>query len=241
MESARRADSEEPAALWQANAALREAEFGNAMAARQNAMTALSLAPGKDVTTMAALALVRAGDVAQAQRLANNLDRDFPQNTIVQSYWLPAIRAAIELDAKNSAKALELLKPAAPFELGQSQPFLVGLMYPAYLRGQAYLQARNGKEAAAAFQRIIHHGGIVLNFPLAARWPTSDWRAPPRFKVIPRMPVWPTKSSSSFGRAPISTSLSSRKPKRSTRGCDRHSQRGKIDSLIWAGSDSTSS
>ena len=168
VESARRADSEETAALWQANAALREAEFGNAMAARHNAMTALSLAPGRDVTTMAALALVRAGDVAQAQRLANGLDRDFPQNTIVQVYWLPAIRAAIELAAKNSAKALELLKTAAPYELGQSQPFFVGMMYPAYLRGQAYLHARNGKEAAAEFQRIISHRGIVLNFPLAA-------------------------------------------------------------------------
>ena len=168
VESARRADSEETAALWQANAALREAEFGNAMAARQNAMTALSLAPGKDVTTMAALALARAGDVAQAQRLANGLDRDFPQNTIVQVYWLPAIRAAIELAAKNSAKALELLKTAAPYELGQSQPFFVGMMYPAYLRGQAYLHARNGKAAAAEFQRIISHRGIVLNFPLAA-------------------------------------------------------------------------
>jgi tetratricopeptide (TPR) repeat protein len=168
VESARRADSEETAALWQANAALREAEFGNAMAARQNAMTALSLAPGRDVRTLAALALVRAGDVAQAQKLANGLDRDFPQNTIVQGYWLPAIRAAIELSAKNSAKALELLKTAAPYELVQSQPFFVGMMYPAYLRGQAYLHARNGKEAEVEFQRIISHRGIVLNFPLAA-------------------------------------------------------------------------
>jgi eukaryotic-like serine/threonine-protein kinase len=166
--SARRADSKETAALWQANAALREAEFGNAMAARQNAMTALSLAPGKDVTTMAALALGRAGDVAQAQRLVNGLDRDFPQNTIVQVYWLSAIRAAIELATKNSAKALELLKTAAPYELGQSQPFFVGMMYPTYLRGQAYLQLRQGKEAAAEFQRIIDHRGVVLNFPLAA-------------------------------------------------------------------------
>ena len=168
VESARRADSEETAALWQANVALREAEFGNAMAARQNAMTALSLTPGRDVTTMAALALVRAGDVAQAQRLVNGLDRDFPQNTIVQVYWLPAIRAAIELAAKNSAKALELLKTAAPYELGQSQPFFVGMMYPAYLRGQAYLHARNGKEAAGEFQRIISRRGVVLNFPLGA-------------------------------------------------------------------------
>jgi predicted Zn-dependent protease len=131
-------------------------------------MTALSLAPGKDVTTTAALALVRAGDVAQARRLVNGLDRDFPQNTIVQVYWLPSIRAAIELAAKNSAKALELLTLLRPYELGQSQPFFAGMMYPAYLRGQAYLHAGNGKGAAAEFQRIISHRGIVLNFPLAA-------------------------------------------------------------------------
>ena len=184
VESARRADSEETAALWQANAALREAEFGNAMAARQNAMTALSLAPGKDVTTMAALALVRAGDVAQAQRLANGLDRDFPQNTIVQGYWLPAIRAAIELAAKNSAKALELLKTAAPYQLGQSQPFFVGMMYPAYLRGQAYLQARNGQGSRGRVpenHQSPWHRSSTSRSPL---WPTSDWRAPTRLKVI---------------------------------------------------------
>ena len=168
VDSARRADSKETAALWQANAALREAEFGNATAARQNALSALALVPGKNVTTMAALALGRAGEAAQAQRLADNLDRDFPQDTIVQGYWLPSIRAAIELTAKNGDKALQMLKTAAPYELGQSQPFFVGMMAPAYLRGQAYLQLRQGKEAAAEFQRIIDHRGIVLNFPLAA-------------------------------------------------------------------------
>src|SRR5712692_7040539 len=86
----------------------------------------------------------------------------------MQGYWLPAIRAAIELDAKNPAKAMELLKTAAPYELGQSQPFQLGMLYPVYLRGQAYLLAHQGKEAAAEFQRMIDHRGIILNFPLGA-------------------------------------------------------------------------
>jgi len=164
VESARRADSEETAAQWQVNAALREAEFGNAMAARHNAMTALSLAPGRDVTTMAALALVRAGDVAQAQRLANDLGPGLSTEHDRAGLLAAGHPGRLELAAKNSAKALDLLKTAAPFELRRSR---VGTMYPAYLRGQAYLQARNGKEAAAEFQRIISHRGIVLNFPLA--------------------------------------------------------------------------
>ena len=86
----------------------------------------------------------------------------------MQGYWLPSIRAAIELNAKNSAKAAEILKTAAPYELGQCQPFQLGMMYPVYLRGQAYLLAHQANEAAAEFQKIIDHRGIVLNFPLGA-------------------------------------------------------------------------
>jgi hypothetical protein len=86
----------------------------------------------------------------------------------VQGYWLPSIRAAIEINDKNAGAALELLKPAASYELGQCEPFQVGMMYPAYLRGEAYLLARRGAEAATEFQKIIDHRGIVLNFPLGA-------------------------------------------------------------------------
>jgi serine/threonine protein kinase len=168
IESAKRADAEETAALWQVNAALREAEFGSVGSARQNALVALALAPGRDIRGVAALALARAGDAAQAQKLADGLDKDFPQNTVLQGYWLPSIRAAIELHAKSSSKAAEILKTAAPYELGQCQPFQLGMMYPVYLRGQTYVLAQQGKEAAAEFQRIIDHRGIVLNFPLGA-------------------------------------------------------------------------
>jgi tetratricopeptide (TPR) repeat protein len=168
IESAKRADARETAALWQVNAALREAEFGNVSSARQNAMAAVALVPGRDIQTLVALALARAGDAAQAQKLADTLNKEFPQNTIVQGYWLPSIRAALEINGKNGARAVEVLKTAAAFELGQSQPFDVGMMYPVYLRGEAYLLARQGKEAAAEFQKFIDHRGLVLNFPLGA-------------------------------------------------------------------------
>jgi tRNA A-37 threonylcarbamoyl transferase component Bud32/predicted Zn-dependent protease len=168
VESARRADAKETAALWLANAALREAEFGNVSSARQQAMQAMALVPGRDVTCLAALALARVGDTEQAQKLAESLNKEFPLYTVVQGYWLPSIRSAIELNAKNAAGAVEILQAAAPYELAQSQPFQVGMMYPVYLRGQAYLLARKGKEAAAEFQKIIDHRGVVLNFPLGA-------------------------------------------------------------------------
>jgi predicted Zn-dependent protease len=168
VESALRADAKETAALWQANAAMREAEFGNASSARKNAMAALSLVQGRDVRSVAALALARAGDAAQAQKLADGLNKDFPQNTVAQGYWLPSIHAAIEINGKNAAGAVEILQTAVPYELGQCEPFQLGMLYPTYLRGQAYLLGHQGKEAAAEFRRIIDHRGIVLNFPLGA-------------------------------------------------------------------------
>jgi len=168
VRSAAQADAKEAAGLWQANAALREAEFGNTAAAREGAKGALAIMPGKNIRTVVAIALARAGDTAQAQRVAESLTRDFPQDTIVQGYWLPSIHAAIEIDGKNASRAIEILRSAAPYELGQCEPFQVGMLYPIYLRGQAYLLARNGKEAVAEFHKIIDHRGIVLNFPLGA-------------------------------------------------------------------------
>jgi Tfp pilus assembly protein PilF len=166
--SAQRADAKETAASWQANAALREAEFGNAASARQNAMAALALAPGRMVQSLAALALARAGDGARAQKLADSLNQGFPQSTILQGYWLPAIHSATALNEKDPARALQALQTANAYELGQSDPLQFGMLYPIYLRGQAYLLAHNGKAAAAEFQKIIDHRGVVLNFPLGA-------------------------------------------------------------------------
>ena len=167
-DSALRAQAKETAALWRVNAALREAEFGNAASARREAMAALALVPGVDIKYLAALSLARAGDTAQAHKLAQELSSQFPQHTLIQGYWLPSIKAAIELSARNPSGAIELLKSAESYELGQCEPMVVGMMYPAYLRGEAYLLAHQGKEAAAEFQKIVDHRGLVLNYPLGA-------------------------------------------------------------------------
>ena len=168
ISSGSHAGAEEAAALWQLDAALREAEFGNPGPARQDALAALARLPGRDVRSLAGLALARAGETGQASRLAEGLKREFPIHTIIQGYWLPCIRAAIEIQANKSAEALQILQNASPYELGQSQPFQFGMLYPVYLRGQAYLLARQGKEAMLEFQRIIDDRGIILNFPLGA-------------------------------------------------------------------------
>jgi eukaryotic-like serine/threonine-protein kinase len=167
-DSAEHADAPESAAIWQANAALREAEFGNTARARDLISRALSLTSGRDVEIMAALTKARAEDPAGAEKLANKLDRDYPLDTMIQDYWLPSVRAAIELDRNNPQKALDLLQPAAIFELGEPQQFQFGTMYPIYLRGQAYLLKGLGQEASVEFQKILDHRGLVMNFPLGA-------------------------------------------------------------------------
>jgi serine/threonine protein kinase/tetratricopeptide (TPR) repeat protein len=168
ISSGEHAGAKEAAALWQVDAALREAEFGNRELARQGALAALALMPGRDVRSVAGLALARAGETVPAQKLAEVLNKEWPLHTVVQGYWLPCIRAAIAINAKNPAMALQILRNAPPYELSQSYPFLLGMLYPIYLRGQAYLLMYQGKEAAAEFQEIIDHRGIVLNFPLGA-------------------------------------------------------------------------
>ena len=140
---------------------------GRSAAGRQQVDEAIKLGDGKNAQILAALALARSGDRAAAQKLADDLAAQFPSDTLVNDYWLPSIRAAIALDEKNSAAALDALQPALPYEFGSPTPG-IALGYPAYLRGLAYLQAGQGKEAAAEFQKILDHRGVVLNFPLAA-------------------------------------------------------------------------
>ena len=161
VDSARRADAAETAAMWQAFSALREAEFGNGDSARSEASAALKLAAGKNVRFLAALALAIANDTTQAQALADALDKESPADTIVQSYELPSVRAAIAIQKKDPGKALQGLQAGAPYELGG--PFNVYLMAPTYLRGEAYLQLKQGKEAAAEFNKILDHRSLTAN------------------------------------------------------------------------------
>ena len=164
-DSAIRADSKETAALWRASAALREAEFGNPALAKQDVAAALALSPGRDVKVLAALVLGRVGDTAHAKALTDELEKNNPSNTVLKLYWLPTLRAVNELNSGNAAQAVVLLEAAAPYELGEPPPTQAGMIYPAYLRGQAYLASHNGAAAAAEFQKLIDHRGIVLNLP----------------------------------------------------------------------------
>jgi eukaryotic-like serine/threonine-protein kinase len=165
VESARRNDEKEPAALWQAKAALREALFGNAEAARKNAAAAVALAPGSHFAEeQAALAYALASDAAHAQSLADDLAKRFPQDTVVQSVWLPTIRAQIETGRKNAARSIELLHAAAPYELGMlSTSAANSCLYPVYVRAEAYLSAQQGASATAEFQKILDHRGLLWN------------------------------------------------------------------------------
>jgi len=163
MDSAQHNDAQESAAAYQAAAALREVEAGKREQARAEANAALKLAPNRNVRAMAALALARAGDTAGAERLAVELDKAFPLDTLVQRYRLPTIRAGVALERKDPNRAIELLKLTSAIELGDQ-----GGLTPVYLRGEAYLMLRDGSEAKAEFQKFIDHRGVVVNFPWGA-------------------------------------------------------------------------
>jgi serine/threonine protein kinase/tetratricopeptide (TPR) repeat protein len=159
-----RDDSKEAAAIWQVNAALREAEVGNLETAKHDVSAALKLSPGRDVQMLAALALARSGEGARAKTIAEQLERTYPSETVLKVYWLPTIKAAIELNAQHPAQALVYLEMAEPYEIGAPPPYQLGTLYPAYLRGQADLLAHNAAAAAREFQKLLDHKGIVVNF-----------------------------------------------------------------------------
>jgi Tfp pilus assembly protein PilF len=168
VESAKRNDAIDTAALWRANQAVWEAELGDPRRATAAATAALALQPGRDVKLLAALTLARAGDGVRASRLADELKRDFPTSTLLQLYWLPTIRAAVELNHGNAARALELLQPAGAYELGIAPQFQTGTLYPAYVRGLAYLRSRQAELAGAEMRKIVEHRGVVANIPLGS-------------------------------------------------------------------------
>jgi serine/threonine protein kinase/Tfp pilus assembly protein PilF len=165
VDSAVRADNKESGAIYLANAALQQAAYGNAAEARRSAAEVFKLAPASlGAGAEAALAFSMAGDTARAESLAQDLGKRFPLNTQMQSLWLPAIQAQVALDIKNRTSALNALQPASPIDLGET-PFgnNTSCLYPTYVRGGAYLAAGQGSAAAAEFQKVIDHSGIVWN------------------------------------------------------------------------------
>lgn len=170
MESAERGQEGEAVATYLAVSALREALFGNSKEARRNATLAIGHSPGLDAQYGAALALALVGDRARALTLAATLDKQFPESTIAQFNYLPTLRAELAIRKGNAPDALVDLRPSAPYELGQSRYSAVywTAMYPVYVRGEVYLAAHQGAKAAAEFQKILDHPGIVVNEPIGA-------------------------------------------------------------------------
>jgi tetratricopeptide (TPR) repeat protein len=166
MDSAEHNDAKETASYYQAGWALREVEVGNREQARTEADAAMKLAPNRDVRTMAALALAQAGDMAGAEKLAAELDKTFPLDTLVQRYWLPTIRAAVAMEGKYPKRAVELLNVTSAIELGSANNSVS--LAPVYVRGRAYLALQDGDGAGKEFQKFIDHRGVVGNSPWGA-------------------------------------------------------------------------
>ena len=162
-ESAVHSDFKERAALLHAAEALREAEFGNHGVAREEAQIALASSPGSDTQVLAALALAQGGDVFRARQIADDLSNKLPSATLIQNYWLPTIRAQIEIASNNPAKAIELLRKTERYELSSASP-----MFPVYVRATAFLTAKQGPAAAGEFKKILEHRGVVGNSPIGA-------------------------------------------------------------------------
>ena len=169
-DSAGRGGKQERAATYYAVSALREALFGNADRARQQATLAKRRASGRDMDYGLALTLAYAGDAGRAQTLADDLGKGFPDDTIVQFNYLPTVRAKLAVLHSNPQEALVILGAASPYELGLAafDYYNWPSLYPVYVRGEAYLAAHRGSEAAAEFQKILDHRGIVLNEPIGA-------------------------------------------------------------------------
>jgi eukaryotic-like serine/threonine-protein kinase len=157
----------ERAGLWEAGESLREAFFGNTTKATKSAMTALERSHNREVVFGAALALAISGNSARAETLATDLEKRFPEDTIVRFSYLPVVRARILLNRGEASKAIEQLQVSAPYELGAPR-LLFGALYPIYVRGEAYLAARQGAEAAIELQKILDHRGVVGSDPIGA-------------------------------------------------------------------------
>jgi hypothetical protein len=169
-DSAERTGEKEIAATYRAVSAFREALFGNSAVARQGTTNPHKGSSGRDLDYAIALASAYAGSAKNTQTLADDLGKRFPEDTIVQFNYLPALRAKLAVLKGNPLEALHSLEAAAPYELGLPALGFYNWpnLYPVYVRGEAYLAAHQGREAATEFQKILDHRGIVLNEPIGA-------------------------------------------------------------------------
>jgi len=169
-ESVSKVEQPESAVLMRLNQAWRDAEFGNSRLARSGAVSALREMSSPAVRTVTALVLARSGDSAHAQAILADLERHAASSVLLTAYWLPAIRATLDINHKDFAKAVADLQVASPYELGIPEPTVeeAAPFLPIYVRGQAYILQHRGREAAAEFQKFIDYRGVTMNSPLAA-------------------------------------------------------------------------
>ena len=156
--------------------AVREALFGNIAEARRKAAAAQRLSRGKDAQYGAALAFAFSGDLFRAQALTNDLEQRYPEDTVVRFSFSPTLRAIAAIQHGDPENALELLTPAARYELGWlgcCSVGFIGSLYPIYVRGEAYLALERGPEATAEFQKILDYRGIVGSNPIGV---LAHWR-----------------------------------------------------------------
>ncbi|HEX3569290.1 MAG TPA: winged helix-turn-helix domain-containing protein [Acidobacteriaceae bacterium] len=170
MDSAQLAGEKDATAIYSGLSGLREVSFGHRREARRQATFALKLSTSRDVEDYAALALAYSGDDAEAIALADDLNKRFPEDTLVQFNYLPSIRGKLALNKGNASDAIKDLEAAVPYELGVSKggDFVGNMMFPVFVRGEAYLASRQGGKAVAEFQKILDHRGLVLNQPIGA-------------------------------------------------------------------------
>jgi DNA-binding winged helix-turn-helix (wHTH) protein/tetratricopeptide (TPR) repeat protein len=170
MDSAQSAGEKDAVAIYSGLSGVTEVLFGNAKDARRHAMLAVKLSDSRDVLQYAALALAYARNDAQAKALADQLNKRFPEDTIVQLNYLPSIHGKLAHNKGNPRETIESLEATAPYEAGSSRAsdFVGNTMFPAFIRGEAYLASHQGSKAAAEFQKILDHRGLVLNRPIGA-------------------------------------------------------------------------
>ena len=165
------AGKRETAAIYTAAEAVCEAHSGNRAAAKERALAALKIAKGRDVEYAAAFALALFAESAEPQRIAADLEKRFPEDTPVQFEYLPTLHALFALAHQAPLDAVERLQAALPYDFalpGTAFFAHFGGVYPAYVRGEAYLALGRGQEAAAEFQKVLNHRGIVLADPIGA-------------------------------------------------------------------------
>ncbi|HZQ55366.1 MAG TPA: serine/threonine-protein kinase [Bryobacteraceae bacterium] len=202
VELAEQAGERERAATYKTGTAVWDAFFGNKPAAKRSAAEALNLANGRDVKFAAAFALAVSGESSRPQALAGDLDQRFPEDTSVRFMYLPILRALFAMQRGRPAHAIELLQTSLPYELAQPGiDFFVGsfgALYSAYVRGEAYLADGKGAQAAAEFQKILNHRGIVLADPvdamarlqLARAWALADDKAKAKAAYQDFLTLW---------------------------------------------------